>query len=120
MAFWTSPVLASLDSVVETVGRASWALVATWLAVIGSPPASAASTDAFVVARLVRRLAVGIGSPVRRSLAVRVARAAGLVLAARAGGRARAARTGLVGVLAEEEEEEEEEARCQPWPSRLT
>ncbi len=47
-AFWTSPVLASLDSVVDTVGRASPALLATWPAVIASPPASAASTDDLV------------------------------------------------------------------------
>jgi hypothetical protein len=36
-----SPVLASVDNVVETVGRVSPALVATWLAVTASPPASA-------------------------------------------------------------------------------
>ena len=64
-AFWTSPVLASFDSVVETVGRASPALVAAWPAVIGSPPASAASTDALVAPRVERPLVAGVDAAVR-------------------------------------------------------
>jgi Dodecin len=91
-AFATSPVLASLDSVVETVGRASPALVATWPAVIALPPASAASTDALVAPRVVRPLP-GVDSAVRRLLAVGVAVAAGWDFVARVWLRPRALRT---------------------------
>jgi hypothetical protein len=55
-AFWTSPVLASVDSVVDTAGRARPALVATWPAVSASPLASAARTDVLVAPRTMRPL----------------------------------------------------------------
>src|SRR2546423_3527031 len=79
-AFWTSPVLASLDSVVETVGRASPACVASWPAVIASPPASAASTEALVAPRMARPLVAGVGAAVLPALLARVAEARGLDL----------------------------------------
>src|SRR5580700_11386161 len=113
-AFWTSPVLASLDSVVDTVGRARPALVATWPAVSASPPASAASTDVLVAPRVVRPLVADFEAAVRRVRVGRVADAAGLGLAARVRLRAGAVRTGVVGV------DVEDAAGCQPWPSRLT
>src|SRR5450755_3382533 len=83
-AFWTSPVLASLDSVVETVGRARPVLPATWPAVIASPPASAASTEALVAPGAVRRGERAAGWRVRVAGARFVAGAFGFGVAARA------------------------------------
>jgi hypothetical protein len=73
-----------LESVVETVGRASPALVATWLAVIASPPARAASTEALVSPRAVRPPLFDVGSLPCRVLAVGVAETFGSELATRA------------------------------------
>src|SRR5450755_646015 len=87
-AFWTSPVLASFDSVVDTVGRARPVLSATWPAVIASPPASAASTDALVAPGAVRRGDRAAGWRVRRAVAVLAAVDVGLIAGAAPGSEA--------------------------------
>src|SRR5450755_3274227 len=103
-AFWTSPVLASLDSVVETVGRARPVLSATWPAVIASPPASAASTEALVAPGAVLRDERAAGLGVRRAVAVLAAGAVGLVAGGEPGLEAvRGLRAGGLRVGAAEE-----------------
>jgi len=84
--------LASFDSVVETVPRARPDLSATCPAVIASPPASAASTEALVAPGAVRRVERAAGGRVRRAGALVAASASGLAVAALAAVRAGAFR----------------------------
>jgi hypothetical protein len=84
-------------------------LVAT-LAVIASPPASDASTEAFVAPGAVRLLLWVVDAPFRRVLAARVGEAVSCVLAAAVWLRATTRR--VCGDV-------DDDAGCDRWPSRF-